>query len=131
MKKAIVIGCALLFALVGTAWADGAGSKKTVTVKLQEKKANGKAWDAFGGGPDVAICVKTPKGKKCYPDGNDTMEILEPQCRDAFTCTFTDVYIEAPYEITVVDVDLAANDMAGTGPCDGKCTLGLAEVEVK
>ena len=49
----------------------------------------------------------------------------------AFTCTFTDVYIEAPYEITVVDVDLAANDMAGTGACDGKCTLGLAEVEVK
>jgi len=131
MKKVIVLGCAILFALAGTAWADGAGSTKTVSVKIQQKKANGKAWDAFGGGPDIAICVKTPKGKKCYPDGNDTMEILEPQCRDAFTCVFTGVYIEAPYEITVVDVDLAANDMAGTGACSGKCTIGLAEVEVK
>ena len=130
MRKIFLFAVALSMMTVGLAFATEA--EKVITVEVQQKKANGKAWDAFGGGPDLAICVKTPKGKKCYPDGNSEMEILEPQCRDAFTCTFTGVYLEAPFEITVVDVDMAANDVAGTGVCEGaECTLGLAKITIK
>ena len=47
MKKAIIIGCALLFALVGTAWAKS-GKQENRHCETSGKETNGKAWDAFG-----------------------------------------------------------------------------------
>ena len=130
MRKFMAFAVVAITMSMGLAFATGA--EKSIEVEVQQKKTNGKAWDAFGGGPDLALCVKTPKGKKCYPDGTSEMEILEPQCRDSFTCTFKGVYLEAPFELTVVDVDMAANDVAGTGVCEGdECTVGLAKVTIK
>ena len=40
MKKVIVLAFAVLFVVAGSALAEEAGSTKTVSVKVQEKKAN-------------------------------------------------------------------------------------------
>ena len=108
--------------------------RATVTVKIQKTKSDGRAWDAFGGEPDIAICVEGDSGTKCYPDGDSEMGILEPQCRDAFRCTFRGVMVPSgEFEISVMDVDLAANDSIGSANCKkGKtCTAGQAKVTIR
>jgi len=112
----------------------GGMTRATVTVKVQKTKSNGKAWDAFGGEPDIAICVSSDSGTKCYPDGDSEMGILEPKCRDTFRCTFRGVKVPTgEFEISVMDVDMAANDSVGSAYCSkGKsCSAGQAKVTIR
>jgi len=112
-----------------TAFAGG-----TVKVKVKQSKVNGKAWDAFGGAPDIALCIDSSDGMKCYPDGASPRKIENPECRDAFTCTFRNVRIPSgEFEVIVVDVDAMANDIIGEEDCTapGKCRVGQAKVTFK
>jgi hypothetical protein len=104
-----------------------------IKVKLKRTKSNGSNWDAFGGEPDIAICVDSDSGIKCYPDGDSVSGILEPECQDSFRCTFRNISVPADgFELTVVDVDLASNDTAGSEDCEvgKKCTVGRAKVTI-
>jgi hypothetical protein len=106
----------------------------TVKVKVKQTKVNGKAWDAFGGAPDIALCIDGSGGMKCYPDGDSPRKIAAPQCRDAYTCTFRKVKIPSgEFEVIVVDVDAMANDIIGEEDCrgSGKCRVGQAKVTFK
>ncbi len=128
MARIAAVSLAILFA------AQAIEQEGTISVTVQKTKANGKAWDAFGGAPDLSICVKTGHGIKCYPDGDSPMGIIKPACRDSFKCSFSNVYLgRGVVEITVVDVDIAANDTVGKGQCQrGKtCTIGLATVRIR
>ena len=115
--------------------ASGSSMKRaTVTVKVLKTKSDGRAWDAFGGKPDISLCISSDSGTKCYPDGDSVMGILEPKCRDAFRCTFTGVMVPSgDFEITVVDIDMAANDSIGSTYCSkGKsCSAGQAKVTIR
>ena len=39
----------------------------SVSVVVNEKKPNGKAWDALGGKPDLALCYEVAGTKTCIP----------------------------------------------------------------
>ncbi len=109
-------------------------SRATVKVKVQKTKSDGRSWDALGGEPDISICVSSDAGTTCYPDGESEMGILEPKCRDRFRCTFTGVQVPSgEFEISVVDVDMAANDSIGSTYCSkGKtCNAGQAKVTIR
>ena len=110
------------------------GSTATISVKINDRKPNGKAWDAFGGQPDISICVSGGGSTQCYPDGGSVLEIMEPQCRDSFRCTFSGVKVpDGSFTVTVVDVDFAANDRAGSASCKkgGSCSGGSASISVR
>ena len=112
----------------------GGSSSATLTVKVDTTKPNGKAWDMFGGQPDIAICVDGGGSTKCYPDGTSVVGIISPKCQDAYRCTFTGVQVPSgEFTVTVVDVDLAANDTAGLATCKkgGTCTGGAATITVR
>lgn len=101
----------------------------TISVKVNEKKDNGKPWDAFKGLPDIAICV-TPSGgsETCY---NGKGEKLKPKCKNSLTCSFSGFDFSAgKASIRIVDVDKMANDPIGDGVCGSgeTCVLGAASV---
>jgi hypothetical protein len=106
----------------------------TVNVVVASKKPNGKAWDAFGGLPDIAMCVMTAKGKVCVPGGDHIEPGVPAHCQDSLMCTFT---LNVPTNgnslmIELVDVDMAENDAIGSGTCNvgATCRLGAATVTV-
>ena len=115
----------------------GGGGADTVRVnikvKMKRTKDNGKNWDAFGGEPDIAICIDSDSGFQCYPDGDSVNGILSPECQDSFRCTFRNVPVPKDgFELIVVDVDLAANDVAGSEECRprGTCNVGRAKATI-
>jgi len=105
----------------------------TISVEVDATKSNGKAWDAAGGAPDIALCVTTAGGTVCAPDGTSIGGVTRPQCRDAFQCAFTMEDAGDEFRIDVVDVDLAVNDPIGSGSCrrGATCRLGQAVVTVR
>ena len=106
----------------------------TVSVTVNDRKPNGKAWDAFGGQPDISLCVSGGGGTQCYPDGTGVIEVMDPQCRDSFRCTFRGVKVpKGSFTLTVVDVDFAANDEVGSATCrkGGSCSGGSAKITVR
>ena len=118
----------------GSAGASAGMVNARVTVKVDDKKPNGKAWDAFGGKPDISLCVSGGGSTQCYPDGGSVLEIMEPQCRDTFRCTFSGVKVpKGSFTLTVVDVDFAANDRVGSASCKkgGSCSGGSASISVR
>ena len=91
---------------------------RTVRVEVQPTKPGGKPWDAFGGAPDLALCVRTELGQRCYPDGHSPSQILRPVCRDALSCSFeVTVPRQGSCRLVVVDVDVMVNDVVGEAPC--------------
>ena len=127
LVRVSVVLFSMLFA--ATAFAGG-----TVKVKVKQSKVNGKAWDAFGGAPDIALCIDGSSGMKCYPSGDSPRKVREPHCRDAFSCTFRNVKIPSgEFEVIVIDIDAMANDIVGEEDCTapGKCRVGQAKVTFK
>ncbi len=121
--------------LIGGGAASTAGMvSATVSVTVNDRKPNGKAWDAFGGQPDLSLCVSGGGGTHCYPAGDGVIEVMDPQCRDSFRCTFRGVKVpKGSFTLTVVDVDLAANDTVGVATCrkGGSCSGGSAQIKVR
>lgn len=82
-------------------------------VQVASKKNNGKAWDAFGGAPDLAACfVIDGNPMQCVPKGDSLGTVPSPKCKDAFACTFR-VKTQPGVEVTMdfVDVDASDNDL--------------------
>jgi len=101
---------------MAAASASADGGTMDVVVTLNEKKPNGKAWDALGGKPDVALCYTSGGSKKCIPGGGDTVKAGDPaHCQDALSCTFSVPVGASSFE--VYDVDMASNDSVGSGTC--------------
>lgn len=106
----------------------------TMQVAIKPRKADGAAWDALGGAPDVAACFTIDdKPAGCVPDGASAGVVRQPKCRDAMSCEFK-VHARrgAIVAVTVVDVDEMSNDdigrcafVAGRGmvECNGQLTL--------
>jgi hypothetical protein len=106
----------------------------TVFVTVNERKPNGKAWDAFGGQPDIALCVSGGGSTQCYPGGGSVIGVMDPKCRDSLRCTFSGVKVpKGTFSLTVVDVDLAVNDTVGQASCKkgSSCTAGSATIKVR
>jgi len=100
-----------------------------IEVELDPIKADGRAWDAGGEAPDLAICVTSAGATKCLPGGTSVSSVTAPACRDALRCSFAEVAL-APgsFQVQVIDVDALANDLAGEGACQvgGVCRVGQA-----
>lgn len=115
------------------AQAPSAASAVTIHVELDSTKADGRAWDAGGNPPDVALCVTAAGATKCLPSGASLAAVTGPQCRDALQCTFADITVPAgSFHLQVIDVDVMANDLAGEGDCQpgATCRAGQATVTV-
>jgi hypothetical protein len=109
----------------------GSGNMVTANVTLDAKKSNGKAWDAFGGMPDVGLCYTAGGRKVCTPGGGSSIEGGTPaHCQDSLTCSFQ--IDAAATSIEVVDIDMSSNDAVGSGPCPpgNTCRLGSCTVTV-
>ena len=67
--------------------------KATFQVKVSETDAEGGLWDRLDsdGKPDIALCVESRVGKRCYPDD----KLYSSQCPDSFTCNFASLPIPA------------------------------------
>lgn len=105
----------------------------TVDVTVAPQKPDGKAWDAAGGAPDIALCLSSALGTRCFPNGGNIGEITAPQCRDSFQCTFKADAPPGDITVEIVDVDLAVNDPIGSGACrrGSTCRLGQATVRIR
>ncbi len=80
--------------------------------------------------PDIAMCVITRTGEKCYPEGFP----VSSACPDTTACVFTDIAIPPDaFEVHLIDVDAVNNEDIGRGECDWdrSCTLGQAEVTIE
>jgi len=110
-----------------------AASGSVIEVSVAPQKSNGKAWDAAGGAPDIALCVSSGLGSRCLPNGTTIGSVTEPQCRDAFHCTFSVDLPAGDVLLDVLDVDLAVNDPIGSGHCarGRTCVLGQATVTIR
>jgi hypothetical protein len=105
----------------------------SIKVEVDRKKADGRAWDVGNGPPDIALCV-TEDGEEpqCFPSGRNADAVHVPKCRDAFTCTFSDLPIALQgLRLEVFDVDLAENDTIGAGAATlGRKRMGSATITV-
>ena len=106
--------------------------KATFQVKVSETDAEGGLWDRLDsdGKPDIALCVESRVGKRCYPDD----KLYSSQCPDSFTCGFTSLPIPAEkFKVTVIDVDAINNETIGEATCDWDetCKVGLAKVTIE
>lgn len=119
--------------LVSTA---SASDYVSITVTLQDVDARGQPWDDSSE-PDIAICVHTSFGRKCYPENDDLQNIATPlktACKNTFTCTIDDVFINnAPFYVVVYERDIVFDDTVGERMCPvkGVCRVGLADIVVK
>lgn len=121
-------------AAVGAPWGGetvAASSRRSVTVVVDTTKENGRAWDALGGLPDLALCYTGDEGKTCIPGGRSSVTPGEPaSCQDSLTCVFALEVRGAEVLLEILDVDLTENDPVGAGLCKvgGTCRLGSATV---
>ncbi|MEB3827031.1 hypothetical protein [Phormidium sp. CCY1219] len=106
----------------------------TITVEINELKANEKEWDIWKGAPDLAICLTNPLvGTLCLPDGDRVELISTAQCADSFRCKFSADIPDGTFKISIVDVDAVLNDIIGIGHCrkGETCEVGEAKVKIK
>lgn len=94
-----------------------------VEVSVETTKADGKAWDAGGGAPDVMLVV------------DQSQRLQSGSCRDTYRCT---TLVDLPIGkdrvyLEIYDRDLASHDLIGKGSCllKTKCALGRATVEIR
>lgn len=91
----------------------------TLGINVATHKPSGDAWDAFGGAPDIAICINSALGQRCYAAGNGAYAspsaFGRSRCPDAFACTFVvGVPSTGPFSLSIYDVDLSAHDLIGS-----------------
>jgi hypothetical protein len=108
------------------------GRAVTIELSVDDRKPTGKAWDAAGGSPDLAVCIQNAGDVRCFPGGVGVDRLQGHACADTTACS---IAAELPkgagaVELTVVDVDLAAHDPIANGTCKvGKqCDLGTARL---
>lgn len=106
----------------------------TMQVNVEPRKKDGKAWDGFGGAPDIAACF-TVDGESigCRPEGKAGASVTKPKCRDSMSCDFeVQVRDGAMVVAQLIDVDSSENDLIGTcaftagsgsAQCDGPVRL--------
>jgi len=79
-------------------------------VKVNTKRTSGASWDAFGGAPDIRVCVVTDFGTKC----SDSL------CRDSFECVARGLKVpDDEYKLRILDVDTEQHDLIGEVACTG------------
>jgi hypothetical protein len=101
----------------------------TAHIKLNDKKADGTAWDASGGLPDLALCYTVDGARVCTPGGGASIPPGgKAQCKDSLSCRFQ-VHPRAT-NIQVIDVDEGRNEVVGSGTCKpgGMCRLGSMSI---
>lgn len=120
-------------------WATAARFPFVITVR--EYKANGKAWDALGNAPDIAVCL-TVDGASigCVSSGTHVANATA-KCFDSMQCEFfVKTHRGAMVGIRVVDVDASDNDFVAEcqfttgddrGFCMGQATIGVGYVPFK
>ena len=91
----------------------------TIVVHVKSTKANGKAWDAFGGKPDPYIIV-------------DGRSYKAQKCKNKFVCAFQ-VSGHGTVNVAVWDKDVARDDFVGQTSCSkGRtCRGGQASITIK
>lgn len=106
-----------------------------IEVRVEGKKADGSAWDAKAGAPDLAVCLEIDGAEVgCLPDGGDRDSITRAECRDATRCMFNvRAWRGARIAVDVVDLDEATAEMVGVcafiaGDTAGQCTGPVALV---
>lgn len=105
----------------------------TISVDVEKTKANGKNWDAFEGEPDLALCLThSLAGILCLPSGDSVKNITSAECPNSYHCRFSAEVPDKNFKISLIDVDVADNDLIGTGHCgQGKtCEVGQATVSI-
>ncbi len=137
-----LLALALPFTALGTdAQAQIATREIDLTVRIDDHKPSGDAWDAFGGAPDVAICVSSALGRQCFAAGsgiyNSPAEFGRARCQDSTRCSF-DFRVPAtgPFRLEIYDVDVSDHDFVGScavtpdgNAFSGRC--GSARVTVR
>ena len=124
--------------LTATGASKGNSSGRTATFQVEiypTDSADG-LWDLLDedGTPDVAICVNSDFGKQCYPDSTSESGIINAECQDSFTCTFTQIPVpDGAFQMSVVDVDGLINEIVGSATCDvgSTCTVGRSTVVIR
>jgi hypothetical protein len=134
MKPLILTAIALVLAPACGGGSSGKARPEQATfeVKVSETDPEGGLWDRLDseGRPDIALCIESRVGKRCYPDD----KLYSSQCPDSFTCTFQGVSIPPEeFKVTVIDVDAVNNETVGEATCDWDetCTVGMAKVKIQ
>lgn len=101
-----------------------------VDITVDGAKANGQPWDGVRDAPDVALCITVGTQTSCFPEGRAEAEVHRAQCQDANICRFPDLVLPPGARLTIVDVDVLANDVVGVGFCspNAPCRVGAAQV---
>ncbi len=102
----------------------------TLGINVAPHKPSGEAWDAFGGAPDIAICINSALGQRCYAAGNGAYAspsaFGRSRCPDAFACSFVvAVPATGPFSLSIYDVDLSAHDLIGSCAVTPNGTVGV------
>ena len=131
MKRVLIVAGAGVLVL-GSATAMHAAeeiNKYEATIDVQESKGDkGKAWDAFGGAPDIVLEVD---GTARYTSG---------ACFDTYHCVIEFVskkknglFSTPSWRFSIDDADVAENDHVGGGRCSfgGTCRLGRATISIR
>ena len=102
-----VANAALAVLLIGTyAPSEVRAAEVEILVEAETTKRDGRAWDGFGGAPDLRVCVATEFGRKCAA-----------VCQDAFRCRAVASVPSDPYAIQVWDHDLRESDEVAVAQC--------------
>lgn len=134
MRRHLSLAALLAPVLCGalTSDADAQINVRTVTlaINVAPHKPGGAAWDAFGGAPDVAICINSALGQRCFAAGNGTYaspsQFGRGRCQDSFACTFAvTVPATGPFSLSIYDVDLSEHDLIGSCAVTPNNTLGV------
>lgn len=111
----------------------------TLGINVAPHKPTGEAWDAFGGAPDIAICINSALGQRCFAAGNGVYaspsQFGRGRCQDAFACSFVvAVPATGPFSLSIYDVDLSQHDLVGScavNPGAGVGSCGSATLVVR
>lgn len=139
LSLAMLLAPVVLGSLANDAGAQGAFRNVSLAINVASHKPNGAAWDAFGGAPDIAICINSALGQRCFAAGDAALtfpsQFGRGRCQDAFACGFNVVVPSTgPFTLTVYDVDLSEHDTIGAcmiGPGAGVVACGSATVAVR
>jgi hypothetical protein len=120
----------------GASKGNSSGRTATFQVEIYPTDSVDGLWDLMDedGTPDVAICVNSDFGKQCYPDSTSESGIINAECQDSFTCTFTQIPVpDGAFQMSVVDVDGFINEIVGSATCDvgSTCTVGRSTVVIR
>ncbi len=88
-------------------------SHTTVSVRFDDTKPSGLAWDFGGPLPDPYVVV-------------DGKNFRRDRCEDTLSCSFTLSGVDEYYDVAVYDADLSDDDYAGTVRCrrGNQCNTG-------